>query len=291
MSIQEYHIKELDHVKLEYKQLKYPQANNEYLPRSYFLALFVGVRNSGKTYSVVQLLKQYEISGFKDLKTGKRVPMRIILISPTYRGNPVWTSLKDLNEEEDVYSKYTDETLKHILKDIKEEQKQTKEYQIKLKAYERFLKKKPLSHEEIWELEHNDYQAPTPPKFVIDPVTFLILDDCVGSSAYKTGKSPFTQACLNNRHLKINIILLTQNLKAIQKSVRINVSVFVMFKFCSKKVIDDLYEEVANEYTESEFESIYKYATEGEHNALVLDFTGKKEYLIRQNFNKILELE
>lgn len=290
MSINEFHVKELDHVRLDYKQLTYPQPNNDFLPRPYFLSLFVGVRNSGKTYSCVQMLKQYEISGFKDPKSGKSVPMRIILISPTFKGNPIWTSLKYLSEE-DIHSKYTDETLNNILKDIKNEQKETKDYQTKLEVYKRFLKKKHLTQDEIWELEHNDYQPPTPPKYIIDPVIFLVLDDCVGASCYKSGKSPFTNVCLRNRHLKINILLLTQNLKAIQKSVRINCNLFVIYKFCSKKVIEDLYEEVANEYTESEFEMLYKYATDGEHNALVLDFTGKKEYKIRKNFNKILEIE
>ena len=97
---------------------------------------------------------------------------------------------------------------------------------------------------------------------------------------------------LKNRHLGINILAMTQNLRAIPKSIRTNTSLFVVFRYASKRIItEDLYEEVSNILTLDRFEEVYEFATGGDHSALVLDFTGSKESRIRRNFDTILHVE
>ena len=87
-------------------------------------------------------------------------------------------------------------------------------------------------------------------------------------------------------------MLLVQDLKAcIPKSIRVNCSLFVLFKFSNKKVIEDIYEEVASTIPIEDFEKLYKYATENDHDALVIDFTTEKQYRFKQNFNKILSIQ
>ena len=81
-----------------------------------------------------------------------------------------------------------------------------------------------------------NYSPPIPPRFPNGCVVYLVLDDLVGTNLYKsTGKSAFTNLVLKNRHLGINILMLVQNLKAVPKSIRTNRSLFVIFKFASKK--------------------------------------------------------
>ena len=67
---------------------------------------------------------------------------------------------------------------------------------------------------------------------------------------------------------------MSQNLKAIPKSIRAHTSVFVIFKYGSKKIItEDLYEEVSNLTTIQYLEALYEHATQDEHDALIIDFT------------------
>jgi hypothetical protein len=288
--IKEEHVKELENINLVYKKTLYPIPHNKYLPLPYFLSLYCGGRGAGKTWGVCQLLKQYEASGLYDPNTNQDVQQRIILISPTVHANPVFTSLKYLDEK-DIYTKYSDGRLKKIVNDIENQQKETKEYQRKLKIYKKFIKNKKLDQDEIFELEMNNYEHPTKPQFETDPINFLVLDDCLGSAAFRQGKSPFTAFAIKNRHYKTCVLILTQNLKGIPKSLRINVNLFILFKFSNKKVLLDMYDEVENLLTEDEFMMLYNYATQDSHDCLVLDFTNGNKYQFRKNYNKILEIE
>jgi hypothetical protein len=84
---------------------------------------------------------------------------------------------------------------------------------------------------------------------------------------------------------------MTQNLKAIPKSIRTNTSLFVIFKFASKKIIvDDLNEEVSNILPIDKFEKLFDYATEDEHAALVIDFTGTKDNRFKKSWDNILHI-
>jgi len=191
---------------------------------------------------------------------GKRVDQRIILISPTSSANPVFQTLKNLHPS-DIHASYSDELLLNIMDDIAEEKIKTAEYQKEMALWNKCFKMKYLQEldvEELMQLEIMHYKLPEEPRFPKGCVNFLILDDFVGSSLYKsTGKSAFTNLVLRNRHLSINILMMTQNLKSIPKAIRTNTSLFVIFKFASKKVItDDLYEEVSNSITLQNFEKI-----------------------------------
>jgi hypothetical protein len=71
-----------------------------------------------------------------------------------------------------------------------------------------------------------------------------------------------------------------------------NTSVFVIFKFASKKIIiDDLYEEVSNIMTVEQFEQVFDFATEKEHSALIIDFTIKKENRLKINWDSIIRIK
>ncbi len=119
----------------------------------------------------------------------------------------------------------------------------------------------------------------------------MVMDDLVGSKMYKPmGESYFRNILLRNRHMGINIMMLVQDLKSVPKSIRVNCSLFVLFKFSNKKILDDMYDEFGSSMKQEDFEKIYQFATENEHNCLVIDFTTEKQYRFKQNFNKILSI-
>ena len=74
--------------------------------------MFIGSKNSGKSYGLVKMIKNYEDKPIKDSK-GNTLEMRTILFSPTGKSeaNPIYTSLKSLDFENDVIENYTDNKL------------------------------------------------------------------------------------------------------------------------------------------------------------------------------------
>jgi hypothetical protein len=183
-------------IKLKFKQNKYPVPLNKSLPRMFFVGLFVGSRGSGKSYAVVNLLKQYEDSGILNTETNHKVEQRIILLSPTISANPVFTSLKHLHDD-DSYNNYSDSMLIEIIENIQYEKEQTIKYQEQIKLYKKFLKVKDvddLTHQELIELEMMGFEPPIECRYPNGVVNFLILDDLIGSDAFKsTVKSALTK--------------------------------------------------------------------------------------------------
>jgi len=275
---------------LRFKQNKYPVPLNKSLPKMYFVSLFVGSRGSGKTYSLVKLLKQYERYGIVHAESNDKVSQRIVLFSPTSDANPVYTSLKHLDPD-DIITSYSDDKLLEVVEDVKHEREETLEYHRKLKLYKKFLKARSMNEldlEELMEIERMNYEAPQEPRYPNGCVTFFILDDLIGSAAFRsTGKSALTNLVLKNRHLAINI----KNLKAVPKSIRTNTSLFVIFRYANKKIIsEDLYDEVSNTLKIDEFEDMFDHATHEDHDCLVIDFSQPKEHRFKRCFDTVLQV-
>jgi hypothetical protein len=295
MTIKESRIDNWNDPVLRYKQNKYPVPLNKSLPKMYFVSLFVGSRGSGKTYSLVKLLKQYERYGIVNAESNDKVAQRIVLFSPTSDANPVFTSLKHLDPD-DIITSYSDDKLLDVVEDVKHEREETLEYHRKIKLYKKFLKARSMNEldlEELMEIERMNYEAPQEPKYPNGCVTFFILDDLIGSAAFKsTGKSALTNLVLKNRHLSINIMVATQNLKAVPKSIRTNTSLFVIFRYANKKIItEDLYDEVSNTLKLDEFEEMFDHATRDDHDCIVIDFSQPKEHRFKKNFDTVLQIE
>lgn len=301
MSIVTEHIENWDNRPVPHKKNKYPLPVDKNSPRMYFVCLAVGSRGSGKTFSIVKLIKQYEKYGIMNQQTQEKCAQRVILFSPTVEANPIFNSLKHLDEN-DIITNYTDDKLVNVIDDIKHENDETKEYQRRLALYHKFIKhskKKPeklaqiFTPEELMELELMDYDKPQEPTYPNGCVVFMVLDDLIGSSAFKSvGKSALTNLVLKNRHLGINIMIATQSLKSIPKPIRLNTSLFILYRFSNKKIItDDLYTEVSGKLKEDEFEQMYEYATKDDHDAFVMDFTGtSKDLMFRKNFSEALKI-
>jgi hypothetical protein len=270
---------------------EYPQPNDPHAPRNYWCAAFVAPRGVGKTQCLARLIHTLEQRGMRN--AAGPVAMRTILISPTAEANPVYHALKSLAPE-DIHTEYSDDLLSDIIADIKAERMETEDYARKLKLYEKFrkMKRKDIERmppEELHELEEWDFEPPPKPTYPNGVVTTLILDDLVGSVAFKQGKSALTHAVVNGRHLGLNIAVLVQSPKAVPKTIRANVQVWVLFKFGSKAVRQDLYEEVGT-LSEEQFEELYDFATSQPHSALVIDFTQTEANRYKRNFDEQIQL-
>jgi len=119
--ITEVDLKNLDNLPIRINKKKPPQSTNKDLPPLFFTSLFIGAKGSGKTYSLVKLLKFYEAAEIIDDEGNKRL-MRIILFCPTADSiaNPIYKTLKNLADE-DVYTHYTDDILEKKLEEINDE--------------------------------------------------------------------------------------------------------------------------------------------------------------------------
>lgn len=287
----------LSNVELVYKANKYPVPRDPYLPKMFFVGLFVGSRGSGKTYSCVQLLKLYENYGISNpMQGGRPIDQRIILISPTSEANPVFNSLKHLSHD-DVHTHYSDAGLLQIIADVRAEKEATDEYQRKLALFNKFRRMRhveQLNPHELAELEMMDFMPPDASKvrFPAGVVTFMVLDDLVGTAAFKAvGQSALTNLVLKNRHLSINICICTQNLKAIPKSIRANASLFVIFRFGSQKMIcEDLYEEVSGLMTLEQFCELYAFATNTPNSPLIIDHSQPPEFRTKRGWDTAISV-
>jgi hypothetical protein len=278
-------------------KLVYPQCNDDGAPRNYFVALFVGARGSGKTYLLTKLLKTFEEK--KCYKDGSEVPQRIILISPTAHSdsNQIFKSLSNLDWDIDVITEYSDIILKDKMEEVKIELLQSKEYKEYKRVWAKFKKEKVknLTDDECELLVKYDFEAfediPAP-KYPDGFLVHWIVDDMIGSNIFKNGRSAFTNLVIRNRHvLPGNIIIATQAIMQIPKTIRLNANLIVMFKFANKKsVIEDIHPVVSAYVTEEKLLELYEYATTEAHDALVIDGTSSK-IIFKKNFDKLLIFE
>jgi len=275
----------------------YPQSKDNNAPKNYFLSIFCGSRGSGKSYLFTKLLKTLEEKKF--YLFNKEIPQRIVLICSTAQSdsNRIFKTLKHLDWNNDVIEDYDDQLLLDKMEELKRDIQQSKDYKEYKAAWKHFKECKnidELNDDELKLLHAYDF---TPfrqlekPKYPDGFVTHFVVDDMVGCSIFKNGRSVFTNLCIRNRHLiPGNIIISTQSMMMIPKTIRLNANLIALFKFANKEsILDDVYPSVSAYVTEEKFKEMYDYATEQPYNALVIDGTENK-ILFKKNFDKILNI-
>lgn len=272
-------ITSLDNNVVKVNKKKPPRSINKDLVPLYFTSIFVGSKNSGKTYGLVKMLKNFEEFPIYDAN-GNKLENRIILICPTANSsaNPIFHTLRDLDED-DIFTEYNDDILQMILDDIKREKDEILEREEYIRIYNKLLKSKSLTKmndEELMILEKYDYTSPDElPKLKYNhpPVIFMILDDMIGSNnCFKRGNCLISNLTIKHRHLGINLLFTTQNPKSIPNIIRANIDLWILYKFSNANIIiDKCYEEVSSLIDENQFLEMYLYATKEPYNAFVID--------------------
>ena len=269
-------------------KLNYPQCKCGQCPLFYWNLLSVASRGSGKTYNSVKLLKHYEDNKLID-NDGIIHPLRTIVISPTLDQNLIFNNLKSLSEE-DKYDKFSDELLQSIVDDIKKNKEETEKYHKYLEAFKKtihikenklteFFEKNPEIYDILKEYNYEDPDEIQKPKYLVNPVNIIILDDLMGSAIAFSNKkaSVLLNNLIKNRHNQISFAILAQSVKSVPKNIRANCNLFFIGKFASKKIVlEDMYMEVSNVLTPEQFEELYDYCVkDNQYGALIIDCTHK----------------
>jgi hypothetical protein len=274
--ITETDLKNLDNLPIKIHKKKPPQSTNKDLPPLFFTSLFLGSKGSGKTYSLVKLLKFYEGSDIVDEEGNKRL-MRIILFCPTADSiaNPIYKTLKNLSDE-DIYTHYTDDVLTKKLEEINDEYEKIKSYNDYVKTYHKYIKDySKLTDDDLEILHQYNFKKPSElekPPFKHPRINFIIFDDLIGDAmAFKKNKgNVLNRLVITHRHLQCNLLFTTQYLGAIPPIIRSNTDIFVIFKFASKKIIlERIYPELSALVKEEEFLELYEHAIKESNSALI----------------------
>lgn len=283
--------------KLSFDKLNYPNCICGKCPRFFWNMLNIGARGSGKTYTIVQMIKHYEKN--KIMKDGVVYKLRTHLISPTIQANEIYQSLDSLDMDKDAHENYSDKLILDIIADIKERKQKYEDYLLYKKYYEKVMKIPENKIEKAYDdnpdmfnlLERFNYQHPSEIEHEKPEVNIIILDDLLGSDAFtRKTKSTLVNAMIKNRHIGVCFALLVQSIRSVPKNIRLNCSVFQLATFKNKEVIlTDIYEEISNVIGIDDFEELYDHATAKPYGSLIIDTTNGKRFL--SNFEYELSLK
>ena len=283
--------------KLKFDKLNYPQCSCGKCFKMFFNSLHIGARQSGKTYSVVKIIKHYENN--KIMKDGVEYKVRTHLISPTIQANEIYQSLNSLDMKKDTHENYTDKLLIDIIDDIKQRKTKYEEYILYKKYYEKVMRTADDKLDSLYEkepelfnlLEKYNFQNPKEIDHEPQELNIIVLDDLLGSDAFsKKTKSVLTNAMIKNRHIGVVFMILVQSIRAVPKNIRLNCSVFQLATFKNKKMIlEDIYEEVSNVINIDDFEELYDHATAKPYGSLIIDTTNGKRFLSNLDFELSLK--
>lgn len=274
---------------------RYKYETAEMMPNLCTQLLCCGAKGSGKTISIVNLVKKLEFD-------------RIFLISPTAKSNHSILSMINIDEN-DMYEDTEDLTIiDDIISRVEEEGREYDEYHEKMKEYNEFIKNS----------NNNDYHLiddDTIDKFMDDnnnflkpehylngrrPKVALILDDILGSFLMSKGIRKVNNLAIKHRHISpvksegggaigISTFFLTQTFRCqtggISKPIRSNCNSLIIFKTKNENEFNDLRDEVAGEIGKELFTKIYEIATDEPHSFLFLDFNPKKSHPSRYRKN------
>jgi len=285
----------------EYKKYEPPQPRNSDLPPTYNIILSCSPKGGGKTYSCVQLLTNYENSGFI-AQDGTDVMMRIIWISggtSRSKQNSILDTLKTLDNDDRIdIETDVEKKMREIYETLKAERDEVETYNIYRKVYKKFSKIKKitdLTDDELMLLEFKNYidpvEDPDRPmtkdgKDILYPrMIFMVLDDMIGSDGFSnTKKSNFiNRLAIKSRHesdelVGLNLFFITQSFKGIPAVIRRQTDIFVLLRSASRKqIIENISEEVGSHFSREEIQEYYDDIMKIPYGSLILSIHKKEK--------------
>jgi len=279
MSIEIENIQGLDSI-IKHKKKPIPKSSHPDFPVNlFFTYCSFGMKNSGKTYSIVKLISLFEKYPVKDAD-GEIMENRVIWFSPTsnFSSNSIVHTLKCLDVDDDIYENVTEDVVEKVFNEVKAEKELLKKKHDYIEAYKRFVKIKDPSRlkiEDILLLGEFNFE---PPKDIFAHLKnycyFFVLDDLIGQkdSVFGMKKNNFlSNLVIKHRHYQINLIMTAQQQKYIPPIIRSNLDIIQMFKTASVKVLEGLYEEVSNILTYEEFVQLFQFCTDQQYGSLIVN--------------------
>jgi len=299
----------------KYQKYEPPQPRNKLLPPTFNIILSSSPKGGGKSYNCIQLLTNYEESGFIREK-GQDVRMRTIWISggtSRSKQNSILDSLKTLHDDDRIdIEENVDGKLREVYEDVKMERDLIESYNIYRKTYDKFMKSKSLSNlslEELTLLQYKDFvdpkEDPDAPRDKDDNLLyhprmiFLIIDDLIGSDGFSVNRRGnfLNRLAVKSRHesedlVGMNLFFITQSFKAIPSIIRKQSDLFVLLKSASRTyIIDAIAEEVGSHFSKEEIETYYDEIMKVPYGSLILSIHKKElpENRVRMGWDKVIE--
>lgn len=271
------------------------------LPKLHTLCISSGVRGSGKTYSVTNLIRFYKKAGLVD---------RVIIVSPTAISNKLFYD--DLiNDPSDIISDINHATIEHIHGIIGQEAEDYDAYKRVsdlFKLYKVYEKKKvpieSIPDDVILDFEkHGIFEMEELPPWKYNNGTFrkplihLIFDDIMSSPVMGKG---LTNLAIKHRHvgdgMGISMYILVQSYVSTvscPRPIRSNAQLLLLWGMRDTKAIDRMIEEACPlQFSHEQFKEAFEYSTrESPHSFLMVDFSAKKEHMLRKNFDTYLDFK
>lgn len=301
----------------KYTAYEPPQPRNKLLPPTYNIVLSASPKGGGKTYNCIQLLTNYEESGFVSEK-GEDVKMRTIWVSggtSRSKQNAILNTLKTLHDDDRIdVEEGVDSRLKEIYDEIKLERDEIEVYNVYRKTYDKFMKSKSLSNLTLEELTLLEWKQFIDPKDDPDAprdkdgnllyhprMVFLILDDLIGSDGFSSNKRGnfLNRLAVKSRHesedlVGMNLFFITQSFKAIPAVIRRQTDIFVLLKSASRsQILDAISEEVGSHFSKEELSLYYDDIMKIAYGSLILSIhkKEKEENRVRTGWDNIIQRE
>ncbi len=301
----------------KYTKYEPPQPKNKMLPPTFNIILSSSPKGGGKTYGCIQLLTNYEESGFVSEK-GENVRMRTIWISggtSRSKQNSILDSLKTLDEDDRIdVEENVDKKLKEVYEDVKMERDLIEAYNVYRSTYKKYMKSKKLSNLTLDELILLEWKRFIDPKDDPDAprdndgnellhprMVFLIIDDLIGSDGFSSNKRGnfLNRLAVKSRHesedlVGMNLFFITQSFKAIPPIIRKQSDLFVLLKSASRSyIIDAIGDEVGSHFSKEEIAIYYDEIMKIDYGSLILSIHKKElpENRVRVGWNSIIERE
>lgn len=118
----------------------------------------------------------------------------------------------------------------------------------------------------------------------------VIFDDMIADGISKRGRSTSLEKCLlNTRHYNLSIILLSQSIKLLSRTMRINIMYYAVFKVNRSELIR-IAEDNSGLLTEDEFLTMASDVLKTPYNYLIIDNRAPPARRFRSSLNDVIEL-
>jgi hypothetical protein len=282
-----------------------PVAVPSWCPPQPMVALFAGIRNSGKTTSIASMLRK-----MKDAN----VCHRVFLVSPTYESNKhTWEGLVSSG---DVFEP-TVASLDEVVARTEAEVAEWAQYVLMRDTHAKYKRAERDFVTGKLQVMDKDLIARALQLGVADldkmpaykwpgiqrPCLFLVVDDAQSSPLFLQStkhKNGLAALCIRNRHIGglehggLSIILSLQNWKSqtgtLSRAVRANLTCIALWLYRDSDLLKDIYSEIANDISEAQFYEAYLWATgESKKHFLFIEFGDTIR--LRRCFDEFIDIE
>jgi hypothetical protein len=126
-------------------------------------------------------------------------------------------------------------------------------------------------------------------KAVADTI-LLIYDDCISAKKFFTSET-VQKAIFNSRHVKISLIITSQNYTSLPKCLRLNMSQILLFFTANAKELENIYQENTSGISFIDFKNAFNTVCEKQFNFMVINYQNSSKYRLQNAFENFIQIE